>query len=1076
MKNRPLFPRFVAVLITFSLAGSSSASAAVNVRVAPAAQAGVAGTVGAAGVAAIAPASVNMSIQLGGITPSLSNPGVQAALPFAKTQVAGIAAPSVLPTVIPVENVAAAPAGGSLVPAVSGSPVKTQGAQTRAASPAASAAPMASAPKRSGLNLPTAVSEDAGRAPGKTRKSLLPKIEFSGLSPSRLANMTAAGAASAGRWLMDKVLGRDSVRGTGAVQAGARAPAASAKKGKKASAALKSGKQSEEELKKYVYPFSPWRLSTFQYDPEKYAMTFIFGQRDNSPRIYEFLVGIAAHEALEVIFKAIKAGRPGKDITLKEILAEYDKAWKREKAKNRYAARDGWKAAEYKRRGEDYIRTRYEQMYPFEELGRIVDLEPTVLWQMTDPATGKTYDFKGKIDRLMIKGDTVEIRDWKTHFSPPSLRQLEEDVQLALYAIALKKTRPDLMEGKKIKLAWDFKDFSQEIMADDAYLARVEEKVFGILRRIDTFVERVEAERAEWEKRIAPDKRPRGFAKAKRTVDELGAVQTELSERKAALSKARSEYRELEEGITRYADKRGVALVKGRRHTASVEHKETKGAVPTKTDDPEGYAAVAEVLKEGGVWESYSKLDPAAVRRMAEERGGSDHQAFLKIQADLRSEHANDLQVDEKDDPEPGKGGVKRPTLPKMPWAPNAESGLLSATQIATFLQSREDFVKRYIFRMRDTGPKPMGFLAGSAIHETMERLYIWLKGGRLLKDVTLKDLLDEFDDRWAALRDEADYRPDKGLTAADYKRGSKTYIRAMWKKHHPFDQGTPVFMEKRVHFTLTDPETGKTYKFQGIPDRVMLNADVIEIRDWKSHMNPPTDEEVRQKDYQLGIYILALRQLFPDLMRGRHARLIWDFRNKSTVIEADEAYIKDLEKRLFKVLREMDALKDEVEADRQAWEDKLRPVTVPRNKTQAAKAVDRMGELAAEIDRTQDEIKDLKARAAALEGEVIDFSRRTGRVRIEGKTHVSHLRKSGKVSVPTKSREREAFDRIVAELKAAGVWEKYSAMDTRALKKAADDPKHPDREVLDRIKPYLRDLSSTKVKVSPTTGSRSAG
>ena len=915
----------------------------------------------------------------------------------------------------------------------------------------------------------------AGAAPSA---ALLPRIDFSAFSPESLGRMPAAGARDAGERLMDQVLGiRNGVR-KGAVD-GTKAPAVSNKKGpglKKGEpvvdgAPLGAAKKPFDPMNR---PFSPYRLSMFEYDPEAYALTFLFGKEDkSSPQGYELLIGLAVHQTLEKVYTWIAQGRDGKSITREEVLAEYDAAWAKEKAAaGRYRVRDGWTDADYKRRGRAFIARKFELLAPFDGQGQVLSLEQTVLWKMTDPVTGKSYDFKGKIDRLMLKGDTVYIRDWKTYFNPPSLAKLErDDYQLGLYALALRAARPDLVQGRKIKLVWDYKEFTQEIAVDDAYLAKVQDRVFHILRAIETFKERVEAERPEWEKRLKPDARPSGLQAAKQAVDRMGAIQAELADKKEELRKLDKEYGKLEAGLARYGKEQGLDAVQGQSYSATIERRSER-TVPTKTDDPEGNEAVVQVLREGGVWEKYSSLDAAAVRRMAELQGGEDRAAFEKLRADLRSEHAHGLEVSAKDEAGKGKGGVARTKLPREAWAPDAEPGLLSATQLATFLADREDYVKRYLLRMRDLGPKPMGFLAGSAIHETMERLYVWIKGGKIAADLTLADLLKYFTGRWKELRAEGDFRPDPGVTPEEYQRGAKDYIRAKWKQLFPFDdQGRVLYLEQRMHFALTDPRTGRTYKFQGIPDRVMMDGDTIVIRDWKSHYKAPTDEEVKAKDYQLGLYLLAMRQLYPDLMRGKKGRLIWDFKEKETVIEVDDAYLADLEKRLFAVLREMDSLRTDFDANRAAWEDRLKPPDLPKNRAEAGARVDRMGELAVKMKTLDGAVKALKAESAELEEVVVEFSRRTGHVRVAGRSHASRLTKKGAVSVPTQGKEKEAYDRVVAILKDAGVWSKYSKMEYRALKKAMADPKNPDREILKKVEPLLREVRSTTVSLSDLSG-----
>jgi len=77
------------------------------------------------------------------------------------------------------------------------------------------------------------------------------------------------------------------------------------------------------------------------------------------------------------------------------------------------------------------------------------------------------------------------------------------------------------------------------------------------------------------------------------------------------------------------------------------------------------------------------------------------------------------------------------------------------------------------------------------------------------------------------------------------------------------------------MFFDLQDPETGKKFRFQGIIDRLMVDDDTVWIRDWKTHFVPPSEEEIRAEDFQLGLYVIGLRQLFPELMKGKKVKVL---------------------------------------------------------------------------------------------------------------------------------------------------------------------------------------------------------
>ncbi|MFA6030322.1 MAG: PD-(D/E)XK nuclease family protein [Elusimicrobiota bacterium] len=1036
-RRASLFSLPLLLLSALSTAVSAQQTRTQVAPVAPGAASGIAGI-----AAAQALKTPDLGLKIGNLAPTLMLPQTPLLRPSALT----------LPAALPagMANVNAAPTNGAAA-------VSAQMQDAAAVVPAAS-------------SVRSIISADPGAAPMEkservdTRSLLariLPKLDFSAFSPAKLKDMSSTSAREAGGRLMDRVLGLKSAartNGVADVSADAAAPAA-------AHPAAKL----EKPFDPLNRPYTNFRLNMFENDPEAYALTFLFGVEESGSKGYELLVGLAVHETLEHIYTWVKEGAPGKDITLEKVLAEYAASWDRNLKAGHYRSRTDFKPSEYKRRGIDFITRRFQALAPFDK-GQILGLEERVLWTMKDPVTGKSYDFKGKIDRLMVEDGAVVIHDWKTHFNPPSIRQLQQgDYQLGLYALGLARSRPDLLQGRRIKLVWDFKEFSQEIVVDEAYLQRVEAKIFDVLRRMDNFTERVQAERAEWLKRLKPEARPSGLVEARAAADRIGVLDGEIGDKGGELKKLRAEYDRLEEAVLRYAKGNKLSSVAGRKRTLSISEKSSRG-LPTKSDDSEGYEAVVAALKAAGRWEEFSSVDLAALKRMAEVRGGDDGALFEKLRELLGTGFSHSIEAELRDDAPRRGGSVKVKDGPAVQERPEMDAmpGLLSPTQLATFLADRDDYVKRYLLgRRADAGAKPMGMLAGSSIHETVEQLFTWIKGGRPISEIQIADLLKVFEQRWKALRDTADYRPEGKLTATDYKRGARNYLRGIWKRMYPFEQGRTVYLESRMHFDLTDPETGRVYRFQGIADRIMIDGDTVVIRDWKSHYVPPSDEEVRAKDYQLGLYVLAMHQLYPDLMKGRKARLIWDFKDKSTVIEVDDAYIADLKTRLFKILRGMDALGIEVRKDRAAWEERLLPPDLPKNKTEAGRRVDRMGELSAHMDKLKAEVDALKAERAEHEAALIDFTRRTGRVVVDGKRFDARLIKTGVTTVPTKTADREAHEKVAAILKASGAWEKYSSLNYAALKKALSDPKNPDKALLKVLEPLMKDLVKVEASLS---------
>ena len=85
-----------------------------------------------------------------------------------------------------------------------------------------------------------------------------------------------------------------------------------------------------------------------------------------------------------------------------------------------------------------------------------------------------------------------------------------------------------------------------------------------------------------------------------------------LVDRYAALKEAqkatKEELESLEEAILDYADKNGLSVLVGTEKKVRITEKQVPG-LPTKSSDPEGYAAVVDLLRKSGQWETVSTLD-----------------------------------------------------------------------------------------------------------------------------------------------------------------------------------------------------------------------------------------------------------------------------------------------------------------------------------------------------------------------------------------------------------------------------------------------------------------------------------
>jgi CRISPR/Cas system-associated exonuclease Cas4 (RecB family) len=291
-----------------------------------------------------------------------------------------------------------------------------------------------------------------------------------------------------------------------------------------------------------------------------------------------------------------------------------------------------------------------------------------------------------------------------------------------------------------------------------------------------------------------------------------------------------------------------------------------------------------------------------------------------------------------------------------------------------------------------------------------------------------------------------------------------RRFIEDYYKRHHPFDEGRILGLERYIQFPLDDE--GR-YKCKGIIDRLMLAPDgAFEVHDYKTGSNLPDQAEL-DKDRQLALYQVGVQKLWPDV---KEVRLIWhlvafDVAMKSArTPEALEALKKELGELIDRIEATTEyAPHESALCDWCPYWD-LCPVkkhlvkveALPKDKWKdepGVVIVDAYAERWREKRELDAETKAVEAELDVLRDAAIAFAEKEDVQVIAGTE--ARLRVTGKERVvsPAKgSEEREALER---ELRAAGVWDDVSTLDASALEKAVTDKKWAP-EVLVRLKAYI--------------------
>jgi putative RecB family exonuclease len=382
-----------------------------------------------------------------------------------------------------------------------------------------------------------------------------------------------------------------------------------------------------------------------------------------------------------------------------------------------------------------------------------------------------------------------------------------------------------------------------------------------------------------------------------------------------------------------------------------------------------------------------------------------------------------------------------------------------SISQIGTFETCPLQYRFIYVERIKRYEEGVEAFL-GQRFHEAME----WLYRERAFRIVPLEELLAFYEKAWAE-KWHAEVKINKEeRTGEDYRVLGRRLIEEYYRRHHPFDEGRVLALERYIRFPLAE---GSRYLCKGIIDRLMLAPDgTFEIHDYKTGSSLPEQADL-DKDRQLGLYQIGVQTLWPD---AKEVRLVWHY-----VAFDVEMRSRRTPEALDTLRVEIAALIDRIEAEREFapcesalcnwcpyWD--LCPVKKHLAKVEAlppdrwkdepgvvivdayAERWRKKRELDAEIKAVEGELE--KIRTAAIE-----FAEREEVQVIAGTD--ARLRVTGKERVVSPGKGSEAREALERELRAAGVWVEVATLDTSALEKAVAGGRWAD-DVLERIKEYL--------------------
>jgi len=366
--------------------------------------------------------------------------------------------------------------------------------------------------------------------------------------------------------------------------------------------------------------FSPSKLGVYQNCPRRYQYRYVdkISRRRKTP---ETVVGVAVHSTFEELYALVTGGKVPAlaelhEIYARELAAEWDETVVEKDAR--------FVKADWEKVGRDCVQLYYESHHPF-AADRTVAIEKRVGFPIT--VDGHEYRIEGFVDRLALAPDgAFEIVDYKTARSLPNQEHADEDWQLALYELAVRREWPDT---KEVRLKWHYVRHGKTLTSirDEAARAKLLADVTSLIYKIkhDHEFPTKQSTLCDWcEYRdlcplfrdaarvasLAPE------ALAKDGSVKLVARYVEVEDRrkrlKDELKVAEAERERVEKELADLAEREGLSVVAGERAQASVTIKD-ETHLPTKTGEAEKYKELEDEARKSALWDEVARLDGHAL-------------------------------------------------------------------------------------------------------------------------------------------------------------------------------------------------------------------------------------------------------------------------------------------------------------------------------------------------------------------------------------------------------------------------------------------------------------------------------
>lgn len=362
--------------------------------------------------------------------------------------------------------------------------------------------------------------------------------------------------------------------------------------------------------------YSHSRLSTYETCPLKYKLQYIERPEVVKEEGIEAFLGKRVHEALEKLYRDLRYSRL---ITADELLNYYNAQWSKNWNDSVAIAKKDLTANNYKDTGIKCIRNYYQRHTPFEN-GVPIGIEEKITFPLSEDGG---YTIQGYIDRLDRTKDKIyEIHDYKTSGSLPLQEHLDDDRQLALYEIGIRKKYPDVRE---VKLIWHYLMFDMELSSE-----RTSEQIEDLRKETVALIDTIEADKEfkHRESNLCGWCDYWAYCPAKKHLAKTDALSAEqyleedgvklVNEYVSAWNRSKEadvEKERLKQRLAAYAKKEGAETIVGSDFCVKVTFKENQKLPENNSPDR---LAIEKVIKDAGLWNEASRLDGNVLAKIIE--------------------------------------------------------------------------------------------------------------------------------------------------------------------------------------------------------------------------------------------------------------------------------------------------------------------------------------------------------------------------------------------------------------------------------------------------------------------------